>query len=163
MKRILFITSLFLGLSVAAHSQTISPKAIGLRLGTGTVSDVEISFQKALGGIQRLELDLGFSGGQNYSSGSVAAILQWDFNIVEDLNWYIGPGAALGLYTWSDGNGNHSGASVGLGGQVGIEYNLINVGAPILISLDTRPMYKIAQYSNGAFWGVALAVRYLWK
>ena len=79
-------------------STTFAQKAIGLRFGTGSLSGAEISYQQAMGGTNRLEGDLGFSFGDNHSYISATGIYQWKWSIVNNLNWYAGPGATLGLY-----------------------------------------------------------------
>jgi len=138
----------------------VNPHALGLRLGgDGNVNGAEISYQQALGGKNRLELDLGFGGNKNQSRVYLAGIYQWNWNIKGGLNWYAGPGATLGFYSY-DNFENH--VNVGVGGQVGLEYDFNSMKAPILLSLDTRPMWNFIGYGSGLGWGVALGIRYTW-
>ncbi|MDX9932620.1 MAG: hypothetical protein RB294_08550, partial [Bacteroidales bacterium] len=73
------------------------------------------------------------------------------------LNWYIGPGAGLGLYHW-DNDDDY--INIALGGQLGLEYDFNKNGAPILLSIDIRPMWDFLGDYAGFGWGAALGVRY---
>ncbi|MDD2279591.1 MAG: hypothetical protein PHD06_10515 [Bacteroidales bacterium] len=164
MKKVL--TILFLISSVSFYTQAqVNPHAIGLRFGgDGSSNGAEISYQHGLSNLNRLEFDLGFRGYKDYSNMFVSGTYQWDWNITEGLNWYVGPGAALGFYSWrgDDDDRKSSGASVGIGGQIGLEYDFNKHGAPILLSIDTRPMFDFVGYNNGFGWGASLGVRYTW-
>ena len=92
----------------------------------------------------------------------LSGVYQWDWNLTSGLNWYVGPGAALGFYNWDDGKTSSSGLNLGLGGQIGLEFDFNEMGAPILLSLDARPMFDFIGYDNGLGWGAALGVRYVW-
>ena len=68
-----------------------------------------------------------------------------------------------GFWSWKYKVGNQkyseSGVGVGVGGQLGIEYDFNANGAPILLSLDARPMFDLI--NDGGFgYGAALGVRY---
>lgn len=138
-------------------STTFAQKAIGLRFGTGSLSGAEISYQQAMGGTNRLEGDLGFSFGDHHSYISATGIYQWKWSIVNNLNWYAGPGATLGLYLSDVSDG---GIALGIGGQVGIEYDFSGHGVPLNVSIDARPMWNFINY-GGFYWGACLSVRYL--
>lgn len=141
-------------------STTFAQRAIGLRFGGGSLLGAEISYQQDMGG-NRLEGDLGFSFGNNSSYISAVGIYQWKWNIVSGLNWYVGPGAALGIYM-SD-IADRSGFSLGIGGQIGLEYNFSTLGVPLLLSIDARPMWNVIRpsYYKGIGWGTCLSLRYL--
>jgi hypothetical protein len=81
------------------------------------------------------------------------------FNIVGGLNWYIGPGASVGFYSYDNDPGY---LNLALGGQIGIEYDFNVHGAPILLSLDARPMWDFIGDHAGLGWGAALGLRYTW-
>jgi len=49
-----------------------------------------------------------------------------------------------------------------MGGQIGLEYDFSSLGAPILLSLDTRPMWDFLGENAGFGWGMALAIRFVW-
>ncbi len=158
MKKALIITAVLLS-SYVLQAQ-ISPHAMGIRVGGGSgVSGFEFSYQHAMRQTNRLELDLGLGGNDAYSRVTLAGIYHWHWNLNKGLNWYAGPGAALGFYSIKD-HDNYT--SFAIGGQVGLEYNFNDNNAPILLSLDTRPMWDLAGDYSGFFWGIALGVRYTW-
>lgn len=152
MKKVLFTLIAIIGLSFAANAQS----NLGLRLGTGT----ELSWQKGINDANRLEFDLGLDGifnNSNWNYISLSAIYQWHFNIVDQLGWYVGPGANIGFYTWKDTNyKSELGAAVG--GQIGLDYVL---PIPLQLSLDARPMWNITGKNNGFGWSACLGVRYM--
>lgn len=126
-------------------------KAIGLRLGGGSASGGEISFQKELSDANRVEFDLGFIGNNNYSGLSLTGVYQWVWDLEglgEGFRWYAGVGAGLRAF---------NGLGLGLAGQLGIEYNFPSI--PIQLSLDTRPGWYFGGV-NGFDGGAALGVRY---
>lgn len=161
MKKVTTILCFILGVGFYTQAQ-VNPHAIGLRFGgDGSSNGAEISYQHGLSELNRLEFDLGFSGYKNYNSVFVSGTYQWVWNITDGLNWYAGPGAALGFYNWS-GDVESSGVNLGIGGQIGLEFDFNTLGAPILLSLDTRPMFDFAGYDDGFGWGIAFGVRYTW-
>lgn len=164
MKKVIVILCFILGTGLALQAQ-VHPRAIGLRFGGGSVFGGEISYQQGLSETNRLEFDLGFGGSANYSSLFVSGTYQWNWNITEGLNWYAGPGAAVGFYSrTNDDNKIKSGLTLGVGGQIGLEYDFNHLNAPILLSLDTRPIFDFIGYNDGGFgWGVSLGVRYTWQ
>jgi hypothetical protein len=159
MKKFLLIISVIFCTSYYINAQ-VNPHAIGLRLGgNGEGNGVELSYQKGFSDVNRIELDLGFVGNPNYSKFLLAGIYHWDWNITEGLNWYIGPGAGIGLYTYKNSDDY---ISVALGGQIGLEYDFNTLDAPILLSFDVRPMWDFLGDNSGFGWGVALGVHYTW-
>lgn len=162
MKKALIILCIVLSMSFFAQAQ-VNPHAIGLRLGgDGTSSGAEISYQHGLSGSTRLEFDLGFTGYNHYNNIFLSGTYQWDWNLVGGLNWYVGPGAAIGFYNWDYKDENSNGLYLGVGGQIGLEFDFNKIGAPILLSIDTRPMFDVAGHDTGFGWGVALGIRYTW-
>ena len=154
-----FIISILLFASYLAQAQ-VNPHAIGIRLGgNGNINGAEVSYQHGLSERNRLEFDLGVGGNNNHARTSLIGVFHWDWNITKGLNWYVGPGVALGFHTYRDG-GNY--VNVGLGGQIGLEYDFNSIGAPILISIDGRPMWDFLGDVSGLGWGAALGVRYTW-
>lgn len=118
---------------------------IGLRIG----NDMEISYQKYLGKVNRLEVDLGY----NFNYGvNIAGTYQWLWALDIDglgFNWYAGVGANLGIWD----------SKFGLGalGQIGIEYNF---NIPLALSLDWRPGIHFIPDMHIGWQGFALGVRY---
>lgn len=156
MKKFLTLLTIVFGLGLLATAQ-VNSHAIGLRLGGGTFNGAEVSYQHGMGDANRLELDLGWGGNPGHSRIFVAGIYHWHWNIVSGLNWYVGPGASAGLYHY-DGFDDYIG--VALGGQVGLEFDFNSLGAPILLSIDARPMWDFLGNNSGFGYGGALGVRY---
>lgn len=157
MKKIIILTLLVLGLGLNAHSQ-VNPHALGLRLGGGSYSGAELSYQKGLGNANRLEFDLGFGANKNHNRSYLACMFHWNWNIADAFNWYIGPGASVGFYTYDQNEGYFN---LALGGQIGIEYDFKKKNVPLLLSLDARPMWDFLGDHSGLGWGVAFGVRYV--
>ncbi len=165
MKKVLLI----LGIVMATATAGFAQKAIGLRWGIQGVRAIgaELSYQQPLNN-NRLEIDFGASGifemGTDYNNSftmSIKAVYQWKFNIVNGFNWYIGPAASGGLF-FVEFYKSFEGPMLGLGGQLGIEYDFSSKGVPLQVSLDTRPMYNLLspKESRGFNVGVCLGVRY---
>lgn len=127
--------------------------------GDGDVNGAEISYQHGIGSSNRIELDLGFGGNKNHNRMFLAGIYHWNWNITKGLNWYAGPGAAVGIHSYDNSNGY---INIGLGGQIGIEYDFNTTNTPILLSIDSRPMWDFIGDYSGFGWGTALGVRYTW-
>jgi hypothetical protein len=156
MKKVISILIFALSLTLFSQAQ-INPQAFGLRLGGGSSNNAEFSYQKALGGENRFEADFGFGGNSNHSRLYVVGIYQWVWNIDGGFNWYAGPGATLGFYSIKNGNDY---INIGIGGQIGIEYDFNTLGAPLLLSLDARPMFDFLGSNSGLDWGSSLGIRY---
>ncbi len=162
MKKRLIILTVIISMSLSTFGQ-VNPHAIGLRSGgDGSINGAEISYQHGMGEANRLEFDLGFRGNKNYNNMFLSSVYQWNWNLTSGLNWYVGPGAALGFYRWNDDNTSSSGLNLGIGGQIGLEFDFNKVGAPILLSIDARPMFDFIGYNNDFGWGAALGIRYTW-
>ena len=144
--------------------------AIGARLGGshlhGGHTGVEFSYQMGIGEKNRLEIDAGIRHhpGDHYVGSTGTVIFHWWWNIVKGLNWFVGPGVQVGWYAHR-GNHTHNGYGsyfgLGVGGQIGIEYNFLEHGAPVMVGLDARPMWDFFGHYNGFDYGPALSVRYV--
>lgn len=160
MKKHVVILFIFISVSFYATAQ-VNSQAIGIRAGgNGVISGAEISYQYGLSNLNRLELDFGFRANNNQSRLFIVGIYHWNWNITEGLNWYIGPGAGVGLYSYDNDAGYFN---IALGGQIGIEYDFNTLDVPILLSLDARPMWDFLGDNSGLGWGAALGIRYTWK
>lgn len=160
MKKLILLSVLFITTMISVNAQTISENAIGVRLGDSDGFGGEISYQKALGDNNRLELDLGFRNHNHYNAFKLSGLHQWVWNINGGFNWYAGVGAGVGSWSWNDGEGNDidDGLFVNLVGDLGIEYNF---DFPLLISLDARPEWGVlGDYGNDADFDIALGLRY---
>ena len=65
MKKLFISAVMLVGLAFSANAQEISKNALGLRLGDNDGFGGEISYQRGLGGNNRLELDLGWRNTRN--------------------------------------------------------------------------------------------------
>ncbi len=152
----IFVTAVALAFGTA---QNADAQAIGLRLGGGQYFGGEVSYLSGIGA-NRFEADLGFGGNHGYGYLSLTGAYHWNWNIVADLNWYVGPAARVGF---AFGN-KYAALNLGVGGQIGLEYDFTNLGAPIQLSLDSRPMF-VATFTKGSWagygWDIALGVRYV--
>lgn len=145
MKKILLTISLFLG-AVSVNAQDISDHAIGLRLGGGNGTGGEISYQKYLGGNNRLEINLGLAN--EFTNFKATGLYQWVWTLEEQFNWYAGFGGGI---VSANGTGIYA------AGVIGLEYDF---NAPILLSIDYRPEVGVAGGLDGLDSNLSLSVRY---
>ena len=147
MKKVILTAAMLLAVGFAAQAQLISKNAIGVRV-NGDMDGVgaEASYQRGLGGINRLELDLGFRDYDHYDTAQLTGLIQWVWKVQGGFNGYAGFGAGFGSYHVGDrhfdnGNGNdddykRNGAFGLVAGNIGVEY-LFNF--PLQVSIDFRP------------------------
>ena len=151
MKKLLLVLVAVLGISFAANAQN----AIGVRLGGGQGYGAELSFQKGLGGVNRLEADLGYYGYYGVASFGLSALYQihQDIAAVPNLGWYAGVGARANVTTYY-------GTSVSLGvlAQAGVDYYFDAL--PVQLSLDIRPCLYVYPAVTFAWGDIALGIRY---
>ncbi|TVZ28253.1 hypothetical protein JM83_3367 [Gillisia sp. Hel_I_86] len=162
MKKLILLAIFAIGATAATNAQTISDNAIGLRIGGANAYGAEISYQRALGENNRLELDLGWRNDKNnYDSFKLAALYQWVWNIEGGFNWYAGAGGGVGSVSDNrrDDLRRNDGTFLFLAGNIGIEYNF---DIPLLISLDFRPEIGFSDYDviDDFSPDIALGVRY---
>jgi hypothetical protein len=152
----LFLIFAFISVGALAAAQ-ISSHALGARLyGGDNFSGAELSYQKGLNYRNRLELDGSFGFRQNFTRIALVGIYHWNWKIVGGFRWYIGPGASLAYDNYEE----NSYVNIGIGGQIGIEYKFRDL--PVLVSLDTRPIWDFLGDVNGLGYGAALGIRYTW-
>lgn len=165
MKKIFLIAIAFIGGTMLMNAQDISDNAIGLRIGDSDGFGAEVSYQRALGSNNRLELDLGLRNGSNYDGFKLAGIYQWVWNIDGGFNWYAGPGAGLASYGYkyydsNDRKVKNNQTFVFIAGDIGIEYVF---DIPLMLSLDFRPElgFGDSDYDNDDLgFDIALGIRY---
>ncbi|MFO8088061.1 MAG: hypothetical protein R6T91_09720 [Bacteroidales bacterium] len=158
MKKVIFVIALLFS-SYFSYAQ-INAHTAGVRLGgDGDINGAELTYQHGLSQTNRVEFDLGFAGNDHHNRMYLAGIYHWHWNIDGGLNWYAGPGAALGFFSYDESD---SYFNIGVGGQVGIEYNFNHMNAPILLSIDARPMWDLIGDDASLGWGAALGIRYTW-
>src|SRR5690606_33752748 len=161
MKKFVLTCLLISGGFFCANAQMISENAIGLRLGDSNGFGVEISYQRAIGGDNnRLELDLGIEDDEHFNAFQLTGIYQWVWNIDGGFNWYAGPGAGIGFFSFEDdfpGAEDNSEAYFFIAGDVGIEYNF---DIPLMLSLDLRPEFGFNDYDDDVDFNIGLGIRY---
>jgi hypothetical protein len=158
MKKLFLLSVLFIGFTTIASAQDIADNAIGLRLGDSDGFGTEISYQRALGGNNRLEADLGWRSGSNYNGFKLAGIYQWVWSLDGNFNWYAGAGGGLGSYSYDNNAGeDYDDTFVFAAGNVGIEYGF---DFPLLLSLDFRPELGFGDFNDDLDFDIALGIRY---
>jgi len=155
MKKLAILSVLFFG--YVASAQQIAENAIGLRIGGNNGFGTEISYQRALGGNNRLELDLGWKDNADYDAYKITGLYQWVWNIDGGFNWFAGAGGGIGSWN-SNRNATNDGFYAFFAGDVGIEYNF---DFPLQLSLDVRPELGFEKgFNNDLDMDLALGVRY---
>lgn len=165
-------TLVILAIIMTSSSVSFAQRAIGLRTGTAVTRMIgtELSYQQPLNN-NRLEIGFGMSGifeindnnRNNSFLFSVLATYQWKFDIVNGFKWYVGPAASVGL-NFVQIDKKLEGPTLGIGGQIGIEYDFSSKGIPLQLSLDSRPMIYLLNTTSfrsvGSTLGIGLSVRY---
>ena len=159
MKKLILSAVMLVGLAFASNAQEISKNALGLRLGDNDGFGGEISYQRALGDNNRLELDLGWRNNDAYDAYKLVGLYQWVWNIDGGFNWYAGVGGGLGSYSIDRPNRNEDGTFFLAAGNLGIEYNF---DIPLMLSLDIRPeLYFGDDFRDDNFGpDIALGIRF---
>ncbi|GAB5399480.1 MAG: hypothetical protein Aureis2KO_10650 [Aureisphaera sp.] len=160
MKQLFFISIFTLACITTAQAQRISDNAIGLRLGDSDGFGTEISYQRALGENNRLELDLGWRSGDNYDAFRLTGLYQWVFNLDGNFNWYVGAGggiANVSVDNVPDGT-DDSETYFYAAGDIGIEYDF---DIPLILSLDFRPEFGFGDLlDDDVDFDIAFGIRY---
>ena len=157
MKKLFLLSLIVLGFAFTSSAQNISENAIGLRIGDNNGLGAEISYQRALGEINRLEADLGWRSSSSYNAFQLTGIYQWVFPIEDNLNWYAGAGAGLASFNGKGIINDINETVFFVAGDVGIEYDF---DFPLLLSLDLRPELGFGDFTDGINFDIALGVRY---
>lgn len=159
MKNLFLLLTLSFGFSLAIDAQEISDNAIGLRLGDSDGFGAEISYQRAIGVVNRLEFNLGWKNKNDYSALRAIGLYQWIMSLDGNFNWYAGAGGGISSYNIDNvDSGNDSGdTSLFIAGNIGIEYNF---DIPLLLSLGFRPELGFSDWNNDLDFDIALGVRY---
>ena len=144
MKKLFFILVAVIGLSTAASAQE---HAFGVRLSSGTATGTELSYQRFLSDITRLELDLGIRFQRktildkgddatkvHYPGGpTLTGSYQWHWFLAGGFGFFGGPAVQISIPQWNN-------FGLGLGGQLGFDYQF---DAPFQIGFDFRPIYNV--------------------
>lgn len=127
---------------------------LGIRGAFGGGYGAELSAMWGLGG-NRLETDLGWTGGPDWGYINLTGIYQWTWDLGSDFGWFAGVGANLGLYNGN--NAEYNGFGLGVAAQIGLEFNPSAI--PFQFTLDFRPSWGLIGHS-GFGYGGALGIRY---
>ncbi len=157
MKKIFLLAIGAIGFTLAANAQKISDNAIGLRLGDSNGLGAEISYQRALGGNNRLEADLGWRDGDNYNAFQLTGLYQWVWNLDGNFNWYVGAGGGIASFDGKNALKGTDETAFFAAGDIGIEYNF---DIPLLLSLDFRPVLGFGDFTDDLDFDIALGIRY---
>jgi len=148
-------------MAIGTFGQVKNEHALGMRIGGGNTFGSQVTYQYGISNYNRLEVDLGFNSNNDGNGFNLSGAYQWVWEIEGGFNWYAGPAATLGSWSYKskyDGSGS-SGAYLGLGGQIGVEYNFVEV--PINISLDTMPQFGFGPTDHNFTMGLSLGIRYV--
>jgi hypothetical protein len=169
LRKAVFVAAAVLCVGVfSAGAEEMHPNTLGLRFGGGSLYGAELSYQKAMGDINRLELGCwwgygyySYSYNYNYLGLTGFWHWRWEINELKGLGWYIGPGAQVAYRSWySSYYGRRDGdVYANAGGEIGLEYDYNQHGFPILASLDIRPMLSFTD-GIGMWFGGAISIRY---
>ena len=159
MKKLILVAIAFIGFTTLVNAQDISQNAIGLRLGDSNGFGAEISYQRALGGDNRLEADLGLRSGKGYDGFKLTGVYQWVWTLDGAFNWYAGVGGGVGSYSYDKVPAGFDNSETFLfaAGDIGIEYNF---DIPLMLSLDARPELGFGDYRDDLDFDIALGIRY---
>lgn len=157
MKIIFVLAFTILCFTFSLSAQNISKNALGLRLGDSDGFGTEISYQRALGSTNRLELDLGWSDNSNYDAFRFTGLYQWVYPLENAFNWYVGAGGGIASYEGKDTFNNKNETGFFVAGNIGIEYTF---DIPLLISLDFRPELGFSDFTNDLGFDIGLGIRY---
>jgi len=167
MRIITFFTLVFVFATITTQAQNISEHSLGLRIGDGNGFGTEISYQKSIGRLNRVEFNLGFRRSREFNAFKLTGVYQWLHNIDSGFNWYYGVGGGLGSANFvpvpNDNNGfsdNDDGLFIFVAGTIGVEYDF---DIPLLISLDFRPEIGLVGFNgfdNNFLFDIALGLRY---
>jgi len=159
MKKLCTLVFVLLGLMGFSQEQDIFDNAIGLRLGDSDGFGTEISYQRRLGDSHRLEFNLGWRNGNDYSALRAVGLYQWVNAIDTNFNWYYGAGGGIASYSIDNvpAGSDDNNTSLFVAGDIGIEYNF---QIPIIISLDFRPELGFGDFNNDLDFDIAVGIRY---
>ena len=157
MKKLFLLAIAFIGFTTVSNAQEISNNAIGLRLGDSDGLGAEISFQHALRETNRLEVDLGWRNGNDYSAYKLTGLYQWVFPLDGAFNWYVGAGAGIASFDGKNQFNDVNDTAFFGAGDIGVEYNF---DIPLLVSLDFRPEIGNNDFTDNTVFDIALSIRY---
>ncbi|WP_421753299.1 hypothetical protein [Croceimicrobium sp.] len=160
-------TLLLLTIGFTGYAQQISPNALGLRLGGSNGFGTEVSYQRKLSNMNRLQVDLGLKDNRAVDAILITANYQWvkPLNALSpDFQWFYGAGGGLGFVDYDNVPLEDDGKTVlVVEGIFGLEYSFLNVAdLPLQIALDVNPAVNLL---NDAFddFDLDLALSLRWQ
>ncbi|MDA9069702.1 hypothetical protein OAC43_00965 [Flavobacteriaceae bacterium] len=157
MKKLFLLSVAVLGFTFSSNAQDISENAIGLRLGDSDGLGAEVSYQRALGENNRLEVDLGWRNSNNYSAVKITGLYQWVWDLDGGFNWYLGVGGGLSSFSGRKDLDGIDDTGLFVAGDIGIEYSF---DIPLLLSLDFKPEIGNNDFTDNTVFDIALSIRY---
>lgn len=155
---------------------------VGGRIGFGNIIGLGLDVGIGTAEAQRINVSthIGYFtfGGTKISASEMLAFYEWCFNISDEFKWFIGPGAALGLYgtSWMEkttGKQVSYGFSGGVGGRTGFQIDLMFIDPEhslsslrnSTVSVDVRPIFfyvpKVGNKYPGTLWTVGIAFNHV--
>lgn len=148
LKSVLTILAIVLFSQVQAQNNSSSYKtAVGVKFYPGAITFKHfVSDKAALEGLASF-----WKGGVR-----ITGLYELHFPLldVDGLQWYVGPGAHLGIYDEKYYDGT---TYIGVDGILGVDYKIS--GAPLNLSLDWNPAFEFGDGARFTSWG-GLGVRY---
>ena len=157
MKKFVFSAFAIIGCLLFTNAQSISDNAIGLRLGDSDGLGAEISYQRALGDNNRLEVDLGWRDGNNFNAFKLTGLYQWVFPLDGAFNWFVGAGGGLASFDGKNVLDGESETAFFAAGDIGIEYSF---DIPLMLALDFRPELGFGDFTDDLDFDIAFSIRY---
>ncbi|GAA4974707.1 hypothetical protein [Algibacter aquimarinus] len=157
MKKLFLLSFALLGFVFVSSAQEISENAIGLRLGDSDGLGAEVTYQRALGDNNRLEVDFGWRDGNNFNAFKLTGLYQWVFPLDGSFNWYVGAGGGIASFDGKNILDGESETALFAAGDIGIEYNF---DIPLLLSLDFRPELGFGDFTDDLDFDIAFSIRY---
>ena len=102
MKKLVLVLILLISGIFSINSQNMSRHALGVRFGDNDGFGGEISYQRELGEVTRLELDLGYRDHVKIDGFKRTGIFQWVFLVDNGFNWYAGIGVGVGSWSYKN-------------------------------------------------------------
>lgn len=157
MKKLFLLSFALIGFTFASNAQEISENAIGLRLGDSNGLGAEISYQRALGDNNRLEADLGWRNGDDFSAFKLTGLYQWVFPLDGAFNWFVGAGGGIASFSGNNNSNIDDETGFFVAGDIGIEYSF---DIPLQLALDFRPEIGNNNFTDNTVFDIALSIRY---
>lgn len=151
MKKLIFVLSIIM-MGATLQAQDIAKNAIGIRLAEGVVGNEgfgpEITYQRQVfSPHNRFDFNVSFRGNTWRSTVRGGAYFHWTYNIVDNLNWFAGPGVGIGhisfkdSYTFGNIRYERDGAIFGyVGADFGVDYRF---NFPLQVAFSIRPSLDI--------------------